>query len=131
MSDLRDVKVGDVVYVVAQSNSASFEWSVARVGRKYGYLKLNKWSEDPFDLSTGYSHHDPNHNVRVHKRGFDVYRSKEEYEKFAAKKASELRLCRRLAPRHSYAVETSNMPSELVAELHEVLDKHNFRTDIK
>jgi hypothetical protein len=133
MPDLRDLKVGDVVYVVPQSDpSAGYDRLISKIGKKYGYVEMNRYqTEEPFDLATGFSHHNPNHNVRANRRGFDVYHSREEYLEHVANKDAASRLCRRLSPRHSYAVETSSMPAELVAELHEVLDKHNFRTDIK
>jgi hypothetical protein len=128
MPDLRRVKVGDEVYVVPQNNSSvGYYRTISRVGRRYGYVEMNHYqTEEPFDLATGESHHDPNHNARANRYGFDVYHSREEYLEHVSKTESVSRLCRRLAPRNSYAVEAASMSTELVAELHAVLDRHGF-----
>ncbi len=81
MPDLSRVKVGDEVYVVPQSDpSAGYYRKISRVGRRYGYVEMNRYrTEEPFDLATGESHHDPNRNARANRHGFDVYHSREEY----------------------------------------------------
>lgn len=128
MPDLRHLKAGDGVYVVPQSDpSVGYCRTISRVGRRYGYVEINRFqTEERFELATGESHHDPNHNARANRHGFDVYHSREEYLEHVAQKESVSRLCWRLAPRHSYAVEAAGMSAELVTELHAVLDRHGF-----
>ena len=94
MSDLRDRKVGDSVFVVHQKKRWASEQrkelvKIAHIGCKYGTLK-GYGNIDRFELSTGQSHHGNDHNARVNGRGFDVYRSEEEYNS-SVHAANELR----------------------------------------
>lgn len=127
MPDLRRVKVGDGVYVVPQNKSESpFTSVVVKVGTKYGYIKRYRWSDDPFHLKDGRSHHKPNHNARANHYGFDVFSSKAEYDAMIASNAEAERLRQRLLSKSPYDRRLADIPVELVTELHAVLDRHGF-----
>lgn len=128
MTDLTNIKAGDTVYVVWQRSrrhkgpAKQSEETVLRVGRKYGYI--NPYGdEEPFHLSTGASHHDAESNARCNGFGFDVYRSKDEYEKEQHNEREFLRLQERLVERHGRLVR---LPLEAVQMIHEVLDNSDW-----
>lgn len=130
--DLRRLKAGDSVYVVPQKSDTGFEAKIVRIGRKYGYVRLSNWqSQEPFSLNTGYSHHDPNHNARLNKYGFDVYRSKHQYDAAQNQIALRKRLDKRLTNRDGFGFKLHDMSDDLVTDIHAVLDKHSFRMEIK
>jgi hypothetical protein len=85
-----NLKVGDNVFVAYQNDryrnskglpiETSYE-TIVKVGRKFGYIR--KYRDDkPFDLYTGRSHHNPDHNVRSNGGGFDVYLNPDEFKQY-------------------------------------------------
>lgn len=122
---LRDLKVGDEVFVVHQLRSGMLERKTAthkiiRVDRKYAELDSNLHGEK-FCRDSGRSVHKPDHNQRINGFGFDVYRNEAEYraEVHAANEYQRLqsRICSRFH-------RLKNLPPDVVGDIHAVLDKH-------
>lgn len=81
MVDLRDVKVGQSVFIVPQKSRHSqqepgFTAVVTKVARKYATAQTNdgKWKREyEFNREFGSNKEKPDSNVRVNGFGFDVY----------------------------------------------------------
>ena len=121
---LSDVKVGDVVFVAYQvrrreSQRVARPETVARVGRKYGYLSTEFRDEKKFDLETGVSVHDKDCNARANGMGFDVYRSEDDYIIEQFNDNQRKRLQSRLVTSFGRIVD---LPPDVVNELHGILD---------
>lgn len=121
---LRDLKVGDEVFVVHQSRLSGRErrtgiGTIARVGRKYAYVNAYSLRESPFCRDTGCSVHPPDTNARANQCGFDVYRNEAEYraEVHAVKEYERLqtRICSRF---HGL----KKLPPDVVGAIHAILD---------
>ena len=125
----KHIKPGDQVYVVWQSKKQAqgegYYMSVAKVGRKYGYIERHG-RQEPFDLLTGESVHNYCSNSRANGWGFDVWHSKEAHDAHIATIEASTRLATRLSGlrRNQYSSTLENASAELVADLHAVLDRH-------
>ena len=81
-TSLKDLKVGDSVFVVQQQTRSCKEWRtstevISKVGTKYAYWKSHH-REYPFHKDTGISAH-KELNTRANGYGFDVYTCEEEW----------------------------------------------------
>ena len=77
MKTLREIRVGDTVFVVWQNLNhttdpprTSFE-TITKIGRMYGYIRSGL-AGLRFELATGLSN-DGDNNTRCNGNGFDVY----------------------------------------------------------
>ena len=127
VTTLRDVGVGDTVFVVEQNDRyrqregkprKTSSQVVSRVGRKYAYIGEGHL-EKKFDRETGISWHHPDHNARSNGYGFDVYVNEQEYvkdqhDKSEAKRLQE-RMCDRLGRLYKFT-------PAVVDAIHEILD---------
>ena len=126
---LKRLRPGDQVYVVPQASRhvkpEPFWSDVLQIGTKYGYI-LRYGCKAPFDLLSGESVHNKDCNARFNGLGFDVWLSKEAYDAHIATIEASIRLVTRLRSlqRGSYSDRLDKATPELVADLHEVLDRH-------
>lgn len=127
---LRDLKVGDTVFVVYQSRRGdkgerrTTHEVITKVGRKYGYFGSDRF-ERPFCLCTGKSHHSTDCNARANAFGFDVYRHEVDYTK-EQRDASELkRLRSRLFDEYQRSGLVALSP-DVVEKIHAVLDHAGY-----
>lgn len=127
MSRLKDLKVGDKVFVVwqrdryQQRNNTPHKTAVeliTMVGRKYAYIKQGSF-DTPFDKSTGVSQHDPNQNARQNGFGFDVYHTESDWMKEQHEYHEYKRLKLRLNVSDMHFIK---LKPETVEQLHKVLD---------
>jgi len=122
---LRNIQVGDTVFVVNQLRRHSTTQSVGRyetvlsVGRKYGYFQRGS-CEEKFDLDTGHSAH-TDCNARANGLGFDVYVSEEHYQKQRHAQAERQRLRERIVTH--YGSLSPKLSDTAVAAIHEILDR--------
>lgn len=123
---LRDLKVGDTVFVVQQASRGktlrrcSTE-VITKVGRKYGYFGGGNTWEQAFQLSTGASYHGiEGHCTRMNGYGFDVYLCEADYLKEQHDEAKADRLRVRLVDRLGRLVK---LTPEVVTKIHAVLDE--------
>lgn len=125
---LKDIKVGDEVFVVNQNSRyrnrenlppVTYSAFVTKVGRQYGYIGDKK-----FSLDTGYSQHPPDSNARVNGYGFDVYISQEAYEKKLWDRLNYDRLKDRLVSRGWTGL--IELPPSAVEAIHAILDEHQI-----
>lgn len=123
---LRDLKVGDEVFVVNQKrrhggDRGTTNAKIVRVGRKYAYIKPYGYAELPFCRESGYSVHTDDSNARVNGFGFDVYRSQADYEAEELAAAEFLRLQSRICfPFYGL----KKLPPDIVGAIHAALDTH-------
>ena len=126
-----DVKVGDRVFVVFQrrrndrSAPRTETKAVKKVGRKYAYLNDERgtWAQR-FKRENGESFHGPEHgaNERANGFGFDVYRSRAEWEQVKAGKAEAKRLTKRLVQAGLLVRTGARVRQEWVRDMHKLLD---------
>lgn len=120
---LRDLKAGDIVFVVRQqrrreSTVYTSDEKVSRVGRKYGYIQRG-YLEEKFDLETGISVHVADCNARANGFGFDVYITEDEYLVKKINDDQKSRLTTRLVTSFGGLVD---LPPDVVNEIHGLLD---------
>ena len=118
---MRGMKAGDMVFVVPQRrNWEPYETTIVRVGRKYGYINERCCGgESPYDLSSGVSVHG-DCNARINRHGFDVYRTREEFEIVNHRRWEFERLDSRLVGNRSRLIE---LPPDAVERMHAILDE--------
>lgn len=123
---LRDLKVGDSVFVVHQRgrwDPAEYKTAVAtvvKVGRLYAYIEQGVYSDlSPFCRDTGSSVHPGDGNVRSNNRGFDVHLSQQGYHESGQRSAEMARLTRRIIARMGDLIQ---LPPEVVTAIHKLLD---------
>lgn len=123
MTESTKFTAGQAVYVVPQNDQrVPFAAVVVSVGRKYGHI-LFYGCDAKFDPRTGRSCHPHDSNARLNKWGFDVYRSREAYEKIMEARSQFARLSDRLRS-HAGAgrLPLRCLPPWAVTQLHAVLD---------
>lgn len=123
---LRDLKVGDEVFVVNQKRRhgdvrSTTNAKIVRVGRKYAYIKPYGHAELPFCRESGCSVHTDDSNARVNGFGFDVYRSQADYEAEELAAAEFLRLQARICSPFN---GLRKLPPGIVFDIHAVLDAY-------
>lgn len=129
---LVDLKAGDTVWVVRQVDALfrargmevkprQYQATVSKIGRTYAYLRNN----ERFKIENGESHSPTgdNFNNRANGLGFDVYRSKEEYDKHVQDTIAADELKQRLVDRFGNLYD---LPPICVQKVHEVLDEFNI-----
>jgi hypothetical protein len=129
MKTLRDLKVGDMVFVIQQvgrnqkeSDRRRATHTISKVGRDYGYFTSTYNHEYKFSLDTGHSYHKEG-NERANGFGFDVYLTESAYEQELFEKEEFKRLVKRL--RTTFGV-IKTLPHEVVEGFHKILDTHNI-----
>lgn len=120
---LKDLKVGDTIFVVRQQTRSCKEWrtsteTVSKVGRKYAYWKSGH-AEYPFHKDTGVSAH-KELNERANGYGFDVYTCEEEWRAELHAQSEFKRLGDRLCDRWG---RLKPLPHEVVKLIHDMLDR--------
>ena len=120
---LRDLKVGDTVFVVHQllrtkKEHRTEEKTVIKVGRQYAYL-AGGYYDMQFSRETGASVHPKDCNARANGYGFDVYLSRCDWEKLVADTEAKQRLQKRLVRCYGTLVDLS---PEVVGRIHAILD---------
>lgn len=128
---LSGLKAGDEVFVVEQKRRggcAGYEprrltATVERVGRKYGYVRLNQWGDPaPFILDNGKSFHGEHTcATRSNGDGFDVYPSEQHYRDEVLACGEADRLSSRMVAGCQIGL-LRQFPHECVVRLHQVLD---------
>ena len=119
---MKKLKVGDMVFVVYQTKRRSTEpprmrdAQVVRIGKKYGYCD-DGIGEKCFRLSDWQSVHEDS-NARCNGYGFDVYESRQEYERIEHERSEYSRLVARMK-RDSYSM--IELPPDAVEKIHAVL----------
>ena len=129
-SDLRELKVGDTVFIVPQKRrhcerESGFEGIVSAVGRKYATAKntSGQWiREFTFHRDSGCSKEDPNSNARVNGYGFDVYSSESDYNIKLHQSQRMASLLNRLDC--GYQSKARKLTPEAVEAIHSILDQH-------
>lgn len=122
--------VGQEVFVVHQTSrwrpEAREEYvRIAKIGKKYGYLEgQGREIDRRFSLSTGWSC-DDGHNTRANGMGFDVYASREEYQKKQFAKTEHERLASRLIGGFR---QLEPMSPQTVERIHKILDEEGLFT---
>jgi hypothetical protein len=129
MVDLRDVKVGDAVFVVPQkqrhgNQEPGFIAVVSKVARKYAIANHNKgnWNRIyEFVRESGASKESPDSNLRVNGFGFDVYHSESEF--FEAQRRHQIRtsLPGRIVDRWG---RMKIMPHACIERIHAILNEY-------
>lgn len=129
MTDLRDVQVGDTVWIVPQkrrhgNQEPGFIAVVSNVARKYATAKHDEgnWNRAyEFVRENGNSKETPDSNTRVNGYGFDVYHS--ECEVMEKERQSQIRnsLPDRLVDRWS---RLKKMPIACVEQIHRILNEY-------
>ncbi len=120
--------VGQKVFVVYQTSRCRPEAHeehvrIAKIGKKYGYLEgRGREIDRRFSLSTGWSCND-GHNTRANCMGFDVYASREEYQKKQHAKTEHKRLAARLI---SGCGRLEPMSPQTVERIHKILDEEGL-----
>ena len=129
MSERRfeNLKAGDVVWVVPIHRRGvegdGIYCHATKVGRKYGYAERHG-REYKFCLATGVSvHGEGEGNALVNGRGFDVYRSREQFDEIKHQGVERIRLTLRLGMSR-LDVWRMQLGPACVADLHSVLDQH-------
>lgn len=120
---IRDLKVGDTVFVVHQKKRTEKEHrteerTVIKVGRQYAYL-AGGYYDMQFSRETGQSVHLKDCNARNNGYGFDVYLSRGDWEKLVADTDAKQRLQKRLVKSYGTLVD---LPPEVVGRIHAILD---------
>jgi len=122
---LRNIQVGDTVFVVNQQRRHSTTQPIGRyeivfrVGRKYGFIQRGS-CEERFTLDTGHSAH-TDCNARANGLGFDVYVSEEHYQKQRHAQTERQRLRERIVTHHGSL--SPKLSDKTVAAIHEILDR--------
>jgi hypothetical protein len=135
MADLRDVKIGDTVWIVPQRRRHSnqdpgFPAKVSNVARKYAfaYRVDGKWANPYwFHRNNGASKEQPDSNARVNGMGFDVYHSEDEFKKETVEMQEKNALLNRLD--NCYGREVRKLPPEAVREITAILDRYAEREE--
>lgn len=122
---IRDLKVGDTVFVVRQRRRGekehrTEELTVEKVGRQYAYLD-GGYYDVPFCRDTGQSVHKKDCNARSNGYGFDVYLCRGEWEKMFIEKDAKQRLQKRLVKPHWGGLV--DLAPEVVDRIHAILDE--------
>ena len=120
MKTLRDLKLGDSVFVVHQKRRYASEQKmemkiITRVGRLYAYIDADQFFRD-----TGSSHHGPDSNARANGYGFDVYVSEDAYRQKQHEASEHERLQGRLVDRF---FRLNKLTPKVVAAIHGLLDE--------
>lgn len=120
---IRDLKVGDTVFVVHQKKRSekenrTEEKTVIKVGRQYAYL-AGGYYDMQFSRETGHSVHVKDCNARANGYGFDVYLSRWDWEKLVIDTDAKQRLQKRLVKSYGALVDLS---PEVVGRIHAILD---------
>lgn len=133
---LRDVTVGDYVFVVYQRTEGQirrndpklcYPAKIVKKGRKYYYIEGTAYywePELPFDPDTGESHH-KTWKTRSNGYGFDVYLSPAHYHQSETEIEEFKRLKSRIH-RNSYG-ELIDIDHDLVMAIHSILDTNESR----
>lgn len=117
--------VGQMVYVVfgRKRGGEQAYRCVTRVGRKFGYLKISDHGEEePFCLDE-WKFHDPNGNANMNGYGFQIYESKEDFERQQLESAERQRLNDRIHNRSAYFNRMIVLPHDAVMKIHAILDE--------
>lgn len=118
--------VGQMVYVVfgRKRGGEQAYRCVTRVGRKFGYLKISDHGEEePFCLDE-WKFHDPDGNANTNGYGFQIYESKEEYERERLHFRERSRLSERIGSDLYYSSGLLNrLPHDAVMKIHAILDE--------
>lgn len=122
---IRDLKVGDTVFVVHQlrrgeKEHRAGEKTVIKVGRQYAYLE-GGYYDMPFCRDTGESVHKKDSNARSNGDGFDVYLCRWDWEKLVIEKDAQQRLQKRLVKPHWGGLV--DLAPEVVDRIHAILDE--------
>lgn len=126
------IKKGDKIFVVRDRNRwkvqnnkpvEAFYVEVSKVGRKYGYFGEG-YREEKFNLEDGSSAGDDNH--RINGYGFDIYSSKEEWEKEVFERDELLRLNERLIDTRAISKRLHDFSPEVVQKIHKLLDQEGL-----
>lgn len=130
MTDFRDLKVGDTIFVVKQQDrwrtendkpvETSFE-IVTKVGRKYAYFERGRL-EYCFCLDSGASIHKDN-NARSNGYGFDVFHNLGEYNDKLHQEERFKLLSERLLGRNGRLID---LDPAIVESIHDTLDDWNI-----
>jgi hypothetical protein len=123
MSNLKDLQVGDKVFVVRQKGrravgeQTSFE-TITKIGRKYGYIKSGS-----FSLDNGQSVHNESY-VRINGYGFDVFSTEAEYRQQEIEQEKRRNLGERLSSLldNGMSARLKNIPLDVVDALLKVMD---------
>ena len=118
---MRGMKAGDTVFVVPQRRyQEPYETTIVRVGRKYGYINERGYgSTSRYDIDTGESVHG-DCNARINGRGFDVYRTRQEFERVNRERAEFERLGERVVGSRARLIA---LPPDAVERMHAILDE--------
>lgn len=135
MPDLRDVKVGDAVWIKPQhsrwgGDQPGFIAEVCKVARVYARACIGSGyatTYHEFHRDTGASKEKPDSNARANGFGFDVYHSEDEFKKELQAANEKKALIRRLD--RGFAVEIRKLPPEAVREITAILDRHAEREE--
>ncbi len=130
MADLRDVKVGDTVWIVPQkrrhsSQDPGFSATVSNVARKYAFAYRidDKWMKPYwFHRESGASKEEKDSNARANGFGFDVYHSESEYLKELQAANEKEAFVRRLD--RGFSCEIRKLPPEAVREITAIFDRY-------
>lgn len=124
---IRDLKVGDTVFVVHQRRRGDKEFRTAemqivKVGNKYAYLQ-GTWAELSFHRDSGISNHPKDCNARNNGYGFNVYLCREDWEREESHKAEKYRLEKRLISTWN---RLRDLPPSVVSSIHSILDEADW-----
>lgn len=118
--------VGQMVYVVfgRKRGSGGELHRVVRVGKKYAYIcPYGGNEEEPFSLDS-WQFHDSEGNANQNGYGFDVYESKEDYERQKTLFRERSRLSERIGSDLYYSAGLLNrLPHDAVMKIHAILDE--------
>lgn len=120
--------VGQMVYVVfgGRRGDPGF-YKVMSVGRKYATVDVPGYDRRPAECRFSvedWKSLDGDHNPRVNGYGFDVYESKEEYERERLYFRERSRLSERIGSDLYYSSGLLNrLPHEAVMKIHAILDE--------
>ena len=123
MSSLKDLQVGDKVFVVRQKGRRAVEEQtsfevITKIGRKYGYIKSGS-----FSLDNGQSVHNESY-VRINGYGFDVFSTEAEYRQQELVKEKIRNLETRLSSLldNGMSARLKSIPLDAVDALLQVMD---------
>lgn len=126
MKTLKDLKVGDEVFVVQQKSryqkteARTSTETISKVGRQYAYFMDGRW-EQKFCRETGQSAH-KEWNTRANGHGFDVYLNEEDYHR----KQFEAEEFKRLEARLVRFSNLRHLPPDAVEQIHNILDANGM-----
>jgi hypothetical protein len=123
---IRDLKVGDTVFVVWQCRRGQPEErtsteTIRKVGRKYAYIERYR-REEAFFRDTGESW-DGDSRTRINGYGFDVYPCEADYRRKQFELAEKARLSSRLTDRWGRLVD---LHPSIVDKLNDILDSEGL-----